>query len=129
MGDIFLVGAGARTHRLDLMPPDDGGDGYCNVLPGYHELLVRGDGAWHGAAFVLAPDGVAALRLEGDKLVDARGVGAPPRERLVDVLRRALGRARAWQAATSALDRRRAATVRMRSSGCRPRSCATPCTA
>jgi hypothetical protein len=105
MGNIFLVDAGARTHRLDLMPPDDGGDGYCNVLPGYHELLVRGDGVWHGAAFVLAPDGDAALRLDGGKLVDARGVTPPLAERLVDVLRRDLMRARSWQAATSRLER------------------------
>src|SRR5438874_13410739 len=107
MGDVVLVGAGGRAHRLDLMPPAEGGHGYCNVLPGYHELFVRGDGVWHGAAFVLAPDGVAALRLEAGTLVDARGVTPPPKRELVDVLARDVTRARAWQAATAALDQPR----------------------
>jgi hypothetical protein len=112
MGEIFIVGATRRERRLDLHAVEDDGDGWRNVLPGYHEVRVHGDGVWHVAGFVLAADGAAALRLDGARLVDAhedtavaRLRGPVGRNALVDVLARDVARARAWQQATSALER------------------------
>ncbi|HEX4459616.1 MAG TPA: hypothetical protein VIA18_16670 [Polyangia bacterium] len=113
MGDIVLVGAAGRTHRLDLLPVESGdvGDGYRNVLPGYHELRVlRDDGHWHGTGFVVPPDPadgpvVAMFSLDGDgKPTVAPDAIAPPRDRLRDVLARDATTVRAWQAATSTID-------------------------
>ena len=105
MGEIVLLGADGRARRLDLLPAEGDGGGWRNALPGYHELRVRGDGVWHHAGFVLAADGVAALRLAGERLVDARGATLPAPGKLVDLLARDVAGARAWQAATAALDR------------------------
>jgi hypothetical protein len=113
MADIVLIGAAGRARRLDLLPVESGasddGDGYRNVLPGYHELRVLHDGRWHGTGFLLPPDGegraVAAFRLDGDaRPVEAPDAAPPPRERLRDVLAIDAASARAWQAATSAVD-------------------------
>jgi hypothetical protein len=113
MGDIFVVGAEeGRARRLDLLAEEQAGGGWCNVLPGYHEVRVHGDGAWHVAGFVLAADGAAALQLVDGRLIDAHEHPDVVRLRtvrrvtaLADVLARDVGRARAWQAATSAIDR------------------------
>jgi hypothetical protein len=113
MGDIVLLGAAGRTRRLDLLPAEFGdlGDGYRNVLPGYHELRVlRDDGHWHGAGFVLPPDAdegpvVATFSLDGDgKPTVAPDATTPPRDRLRDVLAHDAANVRAWQAATSTID-------------------------
>jgi hypothetical protein len=111
MGDIFVVGAGDRARRLDLHAVEDSGDGWRNVLPGYHEVRVQGDGVWHLAGFLLAADGLAAVRLDGGRLVDAHDdtavarLRAAARTALTDILARDVTRCRAWQDATSALDR------------------------
>ena len=114
MGEVVLLGSADRTHRLDLLPPardNDDSDGYRNVLPGYHELRVlRADGRWHRAGFLLPPDaadGIAVAKF--DLAGDARPTAAPDatvpaRERLRDVLARDVTNARAWQAATSTID-------------------------
>jgi hypothetical protein len=83
---------------------DASGDGvtFANALPGYHELHVRDGDVWHVAAFALAADAGAAIRLDGVRLVDARAEGPAPAQR-IDVLARDVAGARAWQAATSAL--------------------------
>src|SRR6266511_2499302 len=103
MGDIFVVGAGDRPRRLDLHAVEDSGDGWRNVLPGYHEVRLHGDGVWHVAGFLLAADGLA-----GARLVDAHDDTAVARLRaaactaLTDILARDVIRSRAWQDATSA---------------------------
>lgn len=108
MGDLVVLGVSGRTCRLDLLPPETGDDGgYRNVLPGYHTLRVlRDDGLWLGLDLFLTPDDdrVAAFRLDGDRFIDARHEPLPPRDRRRDVLAQAAAGARAWQAATSALD-------------------------
>src|SRR6266498_787248 len=99
MGDIFVVGAGDRPRRLDLHAVEDSGDGWRNVLPGYHEVRLHGDGVWHVAGFLLAADGLAALRLDGARLVDAHDdtavarLRAAARTALTDILARDLIRA------------------------------------
>jgi hypothetical protein len=119
MGDIVLVGGAGRARRLDLLPvasgsdDDSGSDGYRNVLPGYHELRVLRDGVWYGLGFSLPPDdgheaAVAAFRLDGDArplpVDDVAALARPAGERLRDVLADFAPSARAWQAATSAVD-------------------------
>jgi hypothetical protein len=104
MGDILVLGAAGRACRLDVHAVEEGAVGWRNVLPGYHEVRVHGDGVWHVAGLVLGPGASAALGLAGGRLVDAHHEAAgADRGGLVDVLARDVAGARSWQQATAAL--------------------------
>jgi hypothetical protein len=102
---VLLDGQGLQL-RLDA----DGADdcvGYRNLLPGFHELRVGGaDRDWIGAALVVRAGDTALLRVAKDHLEPAPDAAAPSDEQLIDAMARDPRRARAWQAATSALDAR-----------------------
>jgi hypothetical protein len=100
---VLLDGKGHRL-RLDADDADDCA-GYRNLLPGFHELRVRGDGGeWIGAALVVRVGDTALLRVHEGHLEAAPEAEAPADDGLIDALARDPRRARAWQAATSALD-------------------------
>jgi hypothetical protein len=104
MARIVLLDSAERQLRLDAEAAD-GGPGYRNLLPGFHELRVRGDdGGWIGAAFVVRPEDTALLRLRDGQLEAAPDASPPDDAGLIDAQTREPRRARAWQAATSALD-------------------------
>jgi hypothetical protein len=104
MARIVLLDGKGRKLRLDADDADDCA-GYRNLLPGFHELRVRDDGGeWIGAAFVVRPDDTALLRVHDDHLEPVPDAAAPSDDGLIDALARDPRRARAWQAATSALD-------------------------
>jgi hypothetical protein len=104
MARIVLLDGKGHQLRLDADDADDC-SGYRNLLPGFHELRVRRDGGdWIGAALVVRAGDSALLRVRAGHLEPVPDGDAPSDDGLIDALVRGPHRARAWQAATSALD-------------------------
>jgi hypothetical protein len=104
MARIVLLDGRGHQLRLDAEGADDC-NGYRNLLPGFHELRVRGAvDEWIGAALVVRADDTAILRVVDGHLEPAPEADAPSDEGLIDAVSRDPKRARAWQAATSALN-------------------------
>jgi hypothetical protein len=104
MARIVLLDGQGHKLRLDAEGADEC-TGYRNLLPGFHELRVRGPvEEWIGAALVVRADDTALLRLVDGHLEPAPEAAAPSDAGLIDAVSRDPKRARAWQAATSALD-------------------------
>lgn len=104
MASIVLLDGDHARLRLDADGADEHCAGYRNLLPGFHELRVARGDEWIGAAVLVRGDDTALLRVHDATLVADPDAAPPAEARLIDALARDATRARAWQAATTALE-------------------------